>query len=178
MFLGTSTKNYDNQEHEDTEQEKEENEHESSIDVQNKDTSEMMRIPEITTEELQTAINRLKGKSADSNGIRAEDIKAWDDETIDVVRQIFNGIEKQNEFTPEAWRKLTIKVTKKEKWKMLETTARSVLCPRCTNCSRQYCTADCIQDLIKSKRKSKRDSEALTKQQTILRRTEWLIGNT
>ena len=60
---------------------------------------------------------------------------------------------------------------------MLDTTARSVLCQRCTNCSRQYWTADYIQDLTKSKRKIRRDSEALTKQQTILRRTEWLIRN-
>ena len=51
---------YDDQEHEETQQEHEENETESSIDVQNKDTSEMKRIPEITTGELQTAINRLK----------------------------------------------------------------------------------------------------------------------
>ena len=51
---------YDDQEHEETEKENEENENESSIDVQNKDLSETMRIPEITTEELQTAINRLK----------------------------------------------------------------------------------------------------------------------
>ena len=57
---------------------------------------------------------------------------------------------------------------------MLETTARSVLCQRKTNFSRQYCTADYIQDLTKSKRKTRRDSEALTKQQTILRRTEWI----
>ena len=54
---------YDDQEHEETEQENEENENESSIDVQNKDMSETMRIPEITTEELQTAINRLKKKA-------------------------------------------------------------------------------------------------------------------
>ena len=106
---------YDDQEHEGTEQENEENENESSIDVQNKDTSEMMRILEITTEELQTAINRLKkGKSADSNGIRAEDIKACDDETNEMVRQIFNEIVKQNEFTPEAWRKVRIKVIHKK----------------------------------------------------------------
>ena len=29
---------------------------------------------------------------------------------------------------------------------MLETTARSAHCQRCTNCSRQYCTADYIHD--------------------------------
>ena len=50
-----------------------------------------------------------KGKSADSNGNRAEDIKASDDETKEMVRQIFNEIVKQNEFTPEAWRKVRIK---------------------------------------------------------------------
>ena len=59
----------------------------------------MMRSPEITTEGLRTAINKLKkGNSADSNGIRAEDIKACDDETKEMVRQIFNEIVKQNEF--------------------------------------------------------------------------------
>ena len=41
-----------------------------------------------------------KGKSADSNGIRAEDIKACDEETNEMVRQIFNEIVKQNELTP------------------------------------------------------------------------------
>ena len=76
---------------------KSENENESSIDVQNRVTNEMMRIPEITTEELQTAINRLKkGKAADSHGIRAQHIKACDDETKEMVRQIFNEIVKQN----------------------------------------------------------------------------------
>ena len=57
-------------------------ENESSIDVHNNNTNEMTRIPEITTEELRTAINNLKkGKSPDSNGNRAEDIKACDRET-------------------------------------------------------------------------------------------------
>ena len=106
-------------------------------------TNVMMRIPEITTEELQTAINKLeKGKSPDSNGI-----KACNDETREMVRQIFNEILKQDEFTPEAWKKVRIKVIhRKEMWKMLETTARSARCQRCTNGSRQYCTADKIHD--------------------------------
>ena len=39
-----------------------------------------------------------KGKSADSNGIRAEDIKACDEETKEMVRQIFNEKVKQKEF--------------------------------------------------------------------------------
>ena len=49
------------------------------------------RISEITTEELQNKISKLKkGKSLDSNGIRAEDIKVCDDETREMVRQLFN----------------------------------------------------------------------------------------
>ena len=69
---------YDDQEHEETEQENEETENESSIDVQNKDTSEIMRIPEITTERVTNCKQQTqnKGKSADSNGIRTADIKA------------------------------------------------------------------------------------------------------
>ena len=51
---------YDDQEHQETEQEHEENKTERSIDVHNRNTSEMKRIPEITIEELQTATNRLK----------------------------------------------------------------------------------------------------------------------
>ena len=90
-----------------TEQEFGENGNESSIDVHSSNTNVKVRIPEITTEELRTAINKLKkSKSPDSNGIRAEDIKACDDETREMVRQIFNEIVKQNEFTPEAWKKV------------------------------------------------------------------------
>ena len=49
----------------------------------------MTRIPEITSEELQDAIRKLKKKgiTPDSDGIRAEDIKACDEETKEMVRQ-------------------------------------------------------------------------------------------
>ena len=81
----------------------------AAIDVHDKNTSEMTRIPEITTEEFRTAITKLnKGKSPDSNGTRAEDTKACDDETREMVRQIFNEIIKQNEFTREASKKVKI----------------------------------------------------------------------
>ena len=73
--------------------EKDDFEHEMSDD---------RRIPETTTQELQNAISKLtKGKSPDSNGIRAEHIKACDDETREMVRQLFNEIIKKNNFTPD-----------------------------------------------------------------------------
>ena len=121
----------------------------------------MTRIPEITTEELRTAINETqkKGKSTDRNGIRAEDIKACDDETREMVRQIFIEIIKRNKFTPEAWKKVKIKVIqKKGDVENVGNYARSAHCLRCTNCSRQYCTADYIHDSTKNKRKIRQDS--------------------
>ena len=79
------------------------------------ETSDDRRIPEITTEELQSAISKLKtGKSPDSNGIRAEDIKACDDETREMVRQLFNEIIKRNTFTPDEWMEVKIKVIHKK----------------------------------------------------------------
>ena len=86
--------------------ERDDSEHEMSDDK---------RIPEITTEELQSAISKLKkGKSPDSNGIRAEDIKACDDETREMMRQLFNEIIKRNNFTPDEWKKVRIKVIHKK----------------------------------------------------------------
>ena len=64
---------------------------------------------------LQTAINKLKkGKSPDSQGIRAEDIKACDGETREMVGQIFNENITRNEFTPKDWKKVTLKVIHKK----------------------------------------------------------------
>ena len=77
--------------------------------------SDDKRIPQITSEELQSAISKLKtGKSPDSNGIRAEDIKACDDETREMMRQIFNEIIKRNNFTPDEWKKVKNKVIHKK----------------------------------------------------------------
>ena len=50
---------YDDNEQEETEQEFGENENESCTDVQYNNTEERTRIPEITTEELQPAIDKL-----------------------------------------------------------------------------------------------------------------------
>ena len=73
------------------------------------------RIPEITSEELQSAISKLKtGTSPDGNGIRAEDIKDCNHETREKMRQIFNEIIKRNNFTPDEWKKVKIKVIYKK----------------------------------------------------------------
>ena len=102
--MPTSSGNSTKRRHEDNE--RDDFEHEMSDD---------RRIPEITTEELQSAISKLKkGKSPDSNGIRAEDIKACDDETREMVRQLFNEIIKRNNFTPEERKKVKIKVIHKK----------------------------------------------------------------
>ena len=77
--------------------------------------SEDKRIPESTTEELQNASGKLKkGKSPDSNGIRAEDTKACD-ETREMVRQLFNEIIKRNNFTPDECKKVRVKVIHKKR---------------------------------------------------------------
>ena len=61
MSLENSTnKIYDDNEQDESEQEIGENENESSTDVHNNSTDEMTRIPEITTEGLRIAINKLK----------------------------------------------------------------------------------------------------------------------
>ena len=59
---------------------------------------------EFTTEEIQSAIDRLKkGKAKDSNGIRAEQLKLCSDETREEIRTIFNEIAQQEDFTPKSW---------------------------------------------------------------------------
>ena len=70
MSLENSTQFCGDNEQDESEQEIGENENEISTDVLNNGTDEMTRIPEITTEELRTVINKLKrGKSPDSTGI-------------------------------------------------------------------------------------------------------------
>ena len=64
MSLGEFyTKLHDVEKYDETELEHEENETENSIDEQGNDTREMKGIPEVTSEELQTAITRLKKKA-------------------------------------------------------------------------------------------------------------------
>ena len=106
---------YEDNEKDDSEHEVNDDGNYSNTDAHNNDTEETAGIPEITTEELQTAISKLKkGKSPDSKGIRAEDVEACDEETKEMVSQLFNEMIKRKEFTPEEWKKVTIKVIHKK----------------------------------------------------------------
>ena len=87
----------------------------SGRDNSEHDMRDDKRILEITSEELQSAISKLKtSKSPDGNGIRAEDIKDCNEETREMMRQIFNEVIKRNNFTPEEWKKVKIKVIYKK----------------------------------------------------------------
>ena len=67
-------------------------------------------IPEFTKQGLQTAIDCLKkGNAGDRNGVKAEDTKESDDKTKEMTTEIFNEVNKQENMTPEAWRKVVIK---------------------------------------------------------------------
>ena len=105
--------------------------------------------------------NSKKGESPDSKGIRGEDIKDFDEETREMVRQVFNEITKREMNSRlKTGRKWWWKwYTRKETWKMWETTARFAHCPRCTNCSRQFCTEDYTQWLTRNKQKIRLASE-------------------
>ena len=81
----------------------------------NMDSSQNETIPEFTTEEIQAAINRLKkGKAKDSSGVRAEQLKICSEDMKEKIRIIFNDIARQDDFTPNSWRKIRIQVIHKK----------------------------------------------------------------
>ena len=66
-------------------------------DDDKEDDEQDRHIPELTRKELMIAIGSLKkGKSADSKGIKAEDINGIDEEIITMTHEIFNLVIKQN----------------------------------------------------------------------------------
>ena len=83
--------------------------------MMSEDTDQDDYMEEFTTEEIQNAIDRLKkGKAKDSNGIRAEQLKLCSEETKEEIREIFNEIAQQKDFTPKSWRKIRIQVIHKK----------------------------------------------------------------
>ena len=118
--------------------------------------------------------NSKKVEASDHNEIRAEDIKTYVVTTKEMFRQIFNEVLKQDDCTPETWRRIRIKVIFKEKemWRRLVTTGRSVLCKRCTNCSQQSYKTDFTADSTKRNLKTREGLDVLTKRWTILQHTD------
>ena len=84
-----------------------EEENEGGHATMNEETDQDEYMEEFTTEEIQGAIDRLKkGKAKDSNGIRAEQLKLCSEETKEEIREIFNEIAQQKDFTPKSWREI------------------------------------------------------------------------
>ena len=137
--------------------------------------SDEKRILEITSEELQRAICKLKsGKSPDGNGIRAEDIKDCNDETREMMRQIFNEVIKRNNFTPEEWKKVKIKVI----YKKGDVEDVSNYRPICSLPAMYKLFSQILYGRLypmihkKNKQKIRRDSEKLTRQRATLQHTD------
>ena len=51
-----------------------------------------------------------KGKSADSKGIKAEDLKGADEETTKLIHEVFNLIINQDSMTPSSWKRVMVTV--------------------------------------------------------------------
>ena len=90
-----------------------------------------------------------------------------------MVRQIFNEIVKQNEFTPRDMARSESK-SDTQKGDVEDVGNCRPICsfPALYKLFTTILYSRFFQDLTKSKRKIRRDSEALTEQQTILRHTE------
>ena len=75
-----------------------------------------------------------KGERLTAKGITAEDLKEADDETIELMQDIFNMIIKQNSLTPSTWKKVMLNVIfKKGEPTRLESYSSFVRYLRCTN---------------------------------------------
>ena len=114
-----------------------------------------------------------KGKASDNNGIRAEDIKTCDETTKEMIRQIFNEVMKQEDCTPETWRRIRIKVIYK---KRNVNAARFALCQRFTNCSHSFAT-DFTTDLTVRNQRTRERFDVHAKRWIILQHTDCLNRN-
>ena len=89
-----------------------------------------------------------------------------------------NEVMKQEDCTPETWRRIRIKVIyKKEMWKMPEITFRFTLCKRCTNCSQHSCTTDFTTGLTVDNQRTREGVGVHTKRWIILQHTDCLNRN-
>ena len=89
------------QKHHDEELESEEMETRTGKENEEDGETKMKNILEFTEQEAQDAIDSLKKESAgDSNGIKAEDIKTFDEETRRLIREIFNEVLRQEDKSP------------------------------------------------------------------------------
>ena len=83
---------------------------------EDKEIEQSVNIKEFTTEEIQSAIDRLKKKGRRKTAMEYElnSSKLCSDETKEEIRTIFNEIAQQEDFTPKSWRKIRIQVIYKK----------------------------------------------------------------
>ena len=75
------------------------------------DDEQDKHIQEFTMKELSFATDSHKaGKSSDIKGTKAEDLKGGDEETANIIHEIFILIIKQNSMTPSSWKKVMVTV--------------------------------------------------------------------
>ena len=77
--------------------------------------SQNYHIPEVTKQELQTAIDCLKiGKTGDTIRMKAVDLRDCDDETKENMEDIFNEITEQEFMIPKSWTQVVVRVIYKK----------------------------------------------------------------
>ena len=88
--------------------------------------------------ELVVAIDSLKnGKSADSKGIKAEDLNGGDEETTKKVHQVFIFIIKQNSMTPSSSKKdMVAVICKKRRHQKTRRLQTNLIPPICLHCEK------------------------------------------
>ena len=116
MSLVNSTKDFnEDNEKDDTEHEVGDDDNHSNTDVHNNDTEEMAGIPEITTKELQTVINKLKKRQIPrqqwKSCRRHQSLRRRDERNCE---KSSTRLLRERNFTPEDWKKVTIKVIHKK----------------------------------------------------------------
>ena len=129
---------------------------------------------------MQTASDSIKkGKSSDTNGIRAEDTKTCDEMTKEMTGQI--DLQRSDEA-----RRLLTRNMDKNMYKMIhrktmrkksEITARFALCQRCTNSSQHSLTTDFTTGLTVHNQKTTEGFDVHTKRWIILRHADCLNRN-
>ena len=90
---------------------------------------------------------------------KGEDIKGSDEETKKMMREIFNEVIMHKDITPEALKRVTIKVATQREQKI---TVQYVRCLYCTKCFRHFYTTCFYNKLDRRQPRDQRGGSSLT----------------